>query len=365
MISDLDGATLRGYASQHGGQATIRVSSDIREIQTGRSGVITSFSSAGPTDFGWFLKPDISAPGLDVLSSTPPLTTGSTFSVFAGTSMATPHVAGAAALLVQRHPTWTPAQIKSALMSTAGAAWQDTARTQEASVLLEGAGLTNVQAADDPKVFTDPQSLSFQRLDVSTGAQRKSLLLSLTDAGGGARHLERRGQAAGADDRCADRRAEHRHARPGRPRVRAGHRHRGCRRRPPATNDGFVVLSGQRRAAPCPVRVPRRAPGASQRAVDAAQGDRDRRHAQRARARSRSTAARPSRSGRRRLHRRADERGRLRDAVLVRGEPADRQLRRLRPRRVRRLADRSVHPRLEGRERRAGLRGDPDGRELA
>jgi minor extracellular serine protease Vpr len=186
MISDLDGATLRGYASQHGGQATIRVSSDIREIQTGRSGVITSFSSAGPTDFGWFLKPDISAPGLDVLSSTPPLTTGSTFFVLAGTSMATPHVAGAAALLVQRHPGWTPAQIKSALMSTAGAAWQDTARTQEASVLLEGAGLTNVQAADDPKVFTDPQSLSFQRLDVSTGTRRKSMLLSLTDAGGGA-----------------------------------------------------------------------------------------------------------------------------------------------------------------------------------
>ncbi len=186
MISDLDGSLLRGYASQHSGQATIRVSSDIREIQTGRSGVITSFSSAGPTDFGWFLKPDISAPGLDVLSSTPPLTTGSTFSVFAGTSMATPHVAGAAALLVQRDPGWTPAQIKSALMSTAGAAWQDTARTQEASVLLEGAGLTNVLAADDPKLFTDPQSLSFQRVDVSTGTQRKSLLLSLTDAGDGA-----------------------------------------------------------------------------------------------------------------------------------------------------------------------------------
>jgi subtilisin family serine protease len=186
MISDLDGTLIRGFAAQHGGRATIRVSGDIREIQTGRSGVITSFSSAGPTDFGWFLKPDISAPGLDVLSSTPPLTTGSTFSVFAGTSMATPHVAGAAALLVQRHPTWTPAQIKSALMSTAGAAWQDTARTQEASVLLEGAGLVNVLAADDPKVFTDPQSLSFQKLDVSTGTQRKSLLLSVSDAGGGA-----------------------------------------------------------------------------------------------------------------------------------------------------------------------------------
>jgi hypothetical protein len=147
--------------------------------------VITSFSSAGPTDFGHFLKPDISAPGLDVLSSTPPATTGSTFSVFAGTSMATPHVAGAAALLLQQHPGWSSWQVKSALMSTSGPAWGDTARTLEASVLLEGAGLANVAAANDPKIFTDPQSLSFQRIDVSTGPQRRSLLLTLADAGNG------------------------------------------------------------------------------------------------------------------------------------------------------------------------------------
>ena len=54
--------------------------------------------------------------------------------------MAAPHVSGAAALLLQRHPTWTPQQVKSALMSTAGPAWGDTFRTKEASVLLEGAG---------------------------------------------------------------------------------------------------------------------------------------------------------------------------------------------------------------------------------
>lgn len=186
MIADLDGANLRAYLDANGGQAQIRLSPGIQEIPTNRSGVITSFSSAGPTDFGWDLKPDISAPGLDVLSSTPPLTTGSTFSVFAGTSMATPHVAGAAALLLQRHPNWTAAEVKSALMDTAGPAWQNTARTDEASVLLEGAGLTNVLAADDPKIFTVPQSLSFERIDVSTGAQQKALLVTISDAGDGA-----------------------------------------------------------------------------------------------------------------------------------------------------------------------------------
>ena len=186
MISDLDGQQLKTYMSAHAGAASIRVSGSIDEIQTNRAGVITSFSSAGPTDFGHMLKPDISAPGLDVLSSTPPATTGSTFSVFAGTSMATPHIAGAAALLLQQHPGWSPWNVKSALMSTAGPAWGDTARTQEAPVLLEGAGLANLVTADDPKVFTDPQSLSFQKIDVTTGAQRSSLLLTVTDAGDGA-----------------------------------------------------------------------------------------------------------------------------------------------------------------------------------
>jgi minor extracellular serine protease Vpr len=186
MISDLDGQQLRAYLGQHAGQAPIRVTSGIEEISTNRGGIITSFSSAGPTDFGHMLKPDISAPGLDVLSSTPPATTGSTFSVFAGTSMATPHIAGTAALLLQQHPGWTSYQVKSALMTTAGSAWGDTARTQEAPVLLEGAGLANALAANDPKIFTDPQSLSFQRIDVSPGPQRKSMLLTVSDASGGA-----------------------------------------------------------------------------------------------------------------------------------------------------------------------------------
>jgi hypothetical protein len=186
MIADLDGQRLRSYLAGTGGRAKIRVSTDIREIETERSGIITSFSSAGPTSFGHELKPDVSAPGLEVLSSTPPKSTGSTFSVFAGTSMATPHIAGASALLVQRHPSWTVANVKSALMSTAGPAWGNTARTQEAPVLLEGAGLANVAAADDPQIFTDPQSLSFRDVDVSTAAQHSSQLVTVTDAGGGA-----------------------------------------------------------------------------------------------------------------------------------------------------------------------------------
>jgi minor extracellular serine protease Vpr len=185
MVSDLDGARLRAYLDSKGGRAPIRFTKAFNELNTGRSGVITSFSSAGPTDFDHLLKPDLAAPGGQILSATLPEALGEPFAVFDGTSMATPHVAGAAALLIARHPDWAPAQIKSALMSTAGPAWGDTARTQEASVLLEGAGLVNVPRADDPKLFTTPVSLSFQDLDVGAGSARRSLLLEVQDAGGG------------------------------------------------------------------------------------------------------------------------------------------------------------------------------------
>ncbi|HEY6055663.1 MAG TPA: S8 family serine peptidase, partial [Gaiellaceae bacterium] len=186
MIADLDGARLHAFAAASGGRTAIRVGTKIEEIVTGRGGTVTSFSSAGPSAFGHQLKPDLAAPGGQILSSTPPLTTGSTFSVFDGTSMATPHVAGAAALLMELHPGWTAEQVKSALVSTAGPAWEDTAQTTQASVLLAGGGLADLPAANDPRLFAEPTSLSFGDVNVSRGAARTPLLLSLADAGGGA-----------------------------------------------------------------------------------------------------------------------------------------------------------------------------------
>jgi subtilisin family serine protease len=186
MVSDLDGARLQTFLDSKGGRAPVRFDRSYNERVTGRSGIITSFSSAGPTDFSHDLKPDISAPGGQILSATLPEAAGSPFAVFDGTSMAAPHISGAAALLVARHPTWTPADIKSALMTTAGPAWGDTARTHEAPVLLEGAGLANVPRADDPKIFTTPVSLSFRGLNVNQGGASDALLLAVRDAGDGA-----------------------------------------------------------------------------------------------------------------------------------------------------------------------------------
>lgn len=185
MIADADGAALRDALKGTAGVGMVRIGSDPLEIDTGRGGTPTSFSSAGLTPFSHDLKPDLAAPGGAILSSTLKETIGAPFAVFDGTSMAAPHVAGAAALLLQRHPVWSPYQVRSALMSTAGAAWGDTNRTTEAPVLLEGAGLIDVNRADDPLLYTDPQSLSFRYLNVNKGAAYRTLAITVADVGGG------------------------------------------------------------------------------------------------------------------------------------------------------------------------------------
>ncbi|WP_093716714.1 S8 family peptidase [Actinacidiphila alni] len=72
------------------------------------------FSSMGPLTGSYGLKPDLSAPGVDITAAAP----GGGYQTMSGTSMATPHVAGAAAILKQRHPDWTAGRLKDALMST-------------------------------------------------------------------------------------------------------------------------------------------------------------------------------------------------------------------------------------------------------
>src|SRR5262249_2791197 len=187
MISDLDGARLSAAMSASGGHGSILIGHDITEIDAHRTGeTTTSFSSAGFTDFGHFMKPDVSAPGAQIMSSTLVEFAGAQFAYLDGTSFASPHIAGAAALLVEEHPNWTPKQVKSALMSTARPAFADTAATTEAPVTLEGAGLAWLPSADDPKIFTDPQSLSFQDLDVADGGKSKTIAVTISDAGGGA-----------------------------------------------------------------------------------------------------------------------------------------------------------------------------------
>lgn len=84
---------------------------------------IAGFSSRGPSlaAGGDLLKPDIAAPGVDVLAAVAPEgNNGHDFDIYSGTSMSSPHIAGLAALIQQKYPAWSPMQVKSAMMTTAG-----------------------------------------------------------------------------------------------------------------------------------------------------------------------------------------------------------------------------------------------------
>jgi subtilisin family serine protease len=98
------------------------------------------FSSMGPRFHDYALKPDISAPGVDVLAAKAGGSAETGWYVAeSGTSMATPHVAGAAAVVAEEHPTWTGQQIKDALMSSA--------KQLDLTAYQTGAGRLDVAAA--------------------------------------------------------------------------------------------------------------------------------------------------------------------------------------------------------------------------
>jgi subtilisin family serine protease len=140
---------------------------------------IASFSSGGPTPVSLEMKPDVSAPGVNILSSLPP--SQGTWNQLSGTSMAAPHVAGAAALLLQRHPSWTVADVKSALVQT-GVPVLGT-NGAEVPTTREGGGLVNLPQADNPLLFAAPTGLSFGELAPGASASRT---VTFADAGGGA-----------------------------------------------------------------------------------------------------------------------------------------------------------------------------------
>jgi subtilisin family serine protease len=142
-----------------------------------RPDVAAWFSSAGPTPVSLLPKPDVTAPGMSVLSAVPP----KDWERLDGTSMATPHVAGAAALLLQRHPSWTVEQVKSALAST-GDPVRPARRSGEISVLREGGGRIDLARADRPLLFTSPTSLGWGLVRRGFSGVEK---LATIDAGGG------------------------------------------------------------------------------------------------------------------------------------------------------------------------------------
>jgi subtilisin family serine protease len=118
-VGPTEGTAIKAYIGANAnGTAALSAAVQVKK----QAPQMAEFSSWGPSksSSGNLLKPDITAPGVDVLAATaPPGNDGHDFASLQGTSMATPHISGIAALIKSKHQDWSPTAIKSAMMTTA------------------------------------------------------------------------------------------------------------------------------------------------------------------------------------------------------------------------------------------------------
>ena len=148
---------LKRYLRQAGKRATAAL--DPRGHADAPVPALAGFSGRGPAAGGDVLKPDLTAPGVSVLGAVaPPSDSGRSWDLVSGTSASTPHVAGLAAFVASLHPGWSPARIKSAMMTTAG----DLRGPN--GPLAQGAGQVDPGASLDPGLVFDAAPGAWQQV---------------------------------------------------------------------------------------------------------------------------------------------------------------------------------------------------------
>src|SRR5262245_33600878 len=185
QISKDNGAALRAS-----GATTASASATFEEFITpANADIAYGNSSQGPTLVDFAVKPDIASVAVNVLSSITCVgkpagcpDNGTGWAFFTGTSMATPHIAGGAAVLWQLHPGWSPAQIKSALVNRADLVVKDAPTgSHDVGPTLQGGGRQNLSVAADAKTWMEPASASFGRVTVG---RPSSITITLTNSTG-------------------------------------------------------------------------------------------------------------------------------------------------------------------------------------
>ncbi|GLJ35459.1 hypothetical protein SUGI_0713140 [Cryptomeria japonica] len=157
-VSSMKGEKIKAYVNSTAVPTATINPTGLTVVGKATAPIVALFSSRGPSqNYPDVLKPDIIAPGVNILAA---VTEGG-FKIKSGTSMACPHVSGTAALIRAAHPTWSPAAIKSALMTTASTLdnrkqpIKDALTLRAADPFAMGAGHLNPRAALEPGLVYD------------------------------------------------------------------------------------------------------------------------------------------------------------------------------------------------------------------
>ncbi|XP_068660820.1 subtilisin-like protease SBT1.5 [Aristolochia californica] len=189
-IGEKDGYDLHGYLLRNHDPQAAFVFHGTR-VNVKPAPTVAGFSSRGPNlDSTYIIKPDVLAPGSDILAAWPE-TIGPTslpsdsrrteFNLLSGTSMACPHVSGIAAVLKDSHPDWSPAAIRSALMTTAyvidraGNPLVDESSRNASTVWDVGSGHIDPRKAMNPGLIYDLSAEDYIDFLCSSNYSRKSI----------------------------------------------------------------------------------------------------------------------------------------------------------------------------------------------
>ena len=182
------GAALKAWLASGSGHSAQILGATI-DVNPSNADILAVSSARGPSLQADVLKPDLTAPGVEILgalSSSPPSPSvaSTEYGISGSTSFASPHVAGAAALVRALHPSWTPAQIRSALASTADPTIVVGDGVQTPANPFEGgAGRVLVPAAADVGLVMDESAADFTAAEPAAGGDPTTLNLPSLVAG--------------------------------------------------------------------------------------------------------------------------------------------------------------------------------------
>ncbi len=177
-VTQADGDALRNFGQANPTTATAQITFPPLPIPN-TPDALASFSSRGPAGTYNLLKPDITAPGSQILAAVSDTVsvTGSPQAValFSGTSMASPHQAGAAMLIRQARPTWTPPEIKSALALTAAQTVLLEDQVTPANPFARGSGRVQVDRAINAGLVMNETTANYAAANPATGGDPTTL----------------------------------------------------------------------------------------------------------------------------------------------------------------------------------------------
>ncbi|GLX97390.1 S8 family serine peptidase [Herbidospora sp. NBRC 101105] len=168
-LTDTYGTLFVVASGNSGPQSLGSPSSADRALSVGASyrdaDVVADFSSTGPRVDDGAVKPDLVAPGVGIVAA---LAGSDSYTAMNGTSMATPHVTGAAAILAGLHPDWKADRIKAALMAS-------TAPGEELGAYVQGSGRVDVARAVIQQVTSDPTALTMGDFELPASPAKRTL----------------------------------------------------------------------------------------------------------------------------------------------------------------------------------------------